>query len=360
MHECDAAVITEHNKPLEIQKVPIPELEPGALLIKITASTLCGTDVHRWHGPLGGSDSLPIITGHEPCGTIEDFNGERTDILGNKLKRGDRVVWSYVACGSCYYCSVAVQPCICRGRASWGHNRWDEFPYLLGSVSEYMYVPPECLIIKVPDEVSSASAAAAACAYRTVMHGYDMLGAIKDQETVGIQGSGPLGNFAAAVAKDHGAKKVLVLGAPAHRLEVSKKMGADDVLNIEEVTDTKDRQEWVQGHTDGRGADVVIQVATNAAVPEGLTMLRDGGRYLDIGAGGKGNVAVEAMPQEMTYLTVRSGEPRHWLQAIDFLASRRDRFPFDDMISRSYKLDEVNEAMSAMANFEVVKPVINF
>ena len=360
MHECNAAVITEHNKPLEIQKVPIPELEPGALLIKITASTLCGTDVHRWHGPLGGSDSLPIITGHEPCGTIEDFNGERTDILGNKLKRGDRVVWSYVACGSCYYCSVAVQPCICRGRASWGHNRCDEFPYLLGSVSEYMYVPPECLIIKVPDEVSSASAAAAACAYRTVMHGYDMLGAIKDHETVAIQGSGPLGNFADAVAKDHGAKKVLVLGAPAHRLEVSKKMGADDVLNIEEVADTKDRQEWVQGHTDGRGADVVIQVATNAAVPEGLTMLRDGGRYLDIGAGGKGNIAVEAMPQEMTYLTVRSGEPRHWLQAIDFLASRRDRFPFDDMISRSYKLDEVNEAMSAMANFEVVKPVINF
>ena len=66
------------------------------------------------------------------------------------------------------------------------------------------------------------------------------------------------------------------------------------------------------------------------------------------------------MPQEMTYLTVRSGEPRHWLQAVEFLASRRDRFPFDDMISKSYKLEEVNEAMSAMANFEVVKPVINF
>ena len=360
MHECRAAVITEHNKPLEIQKVPIPDLEPGALLVKIVASTLCGTDVHRWHGPLGNSDSLPIITGHEPCGVIEDFNGERTDILGNKLKRGDRVIWSYVACGSCYYCSVAMQPCICRGRASWGHNRCDEFPYLLGSVSEFMYVPPECLIIKVPDEVSSGSAAAAACAYRTVMHGYDMLGAIKDHETVVIQGSGPLGNFATAVAKDHGAKKVLTLGAPGHRLEVSKKMGADDVLNIQEVTDAQDRKDWVKDHTDGRGADIVIQVATNAAVAEGLTRLRDGGRYLDIGAGGKGTIAVESMPQEMTYLTVRSGEPRHWLQAVEFLASRRDRFPFDDMISKSYKLEEVNEAMSAMANFEVVKPVINF
>ena len=201
MDDCRAAVITAHNEPLEIQQVKIPDLDPGSLLVKMVASTLCGTDVHRWHGPLGGSDSLPIITGHEPCGVVEEIAGERTDILGNLVKKGDRIVWSYVACGSCYYCSVAVQPCICRGRASWGHNRCDEHPYLLGSVSEYMYVPAPCLIIKVPDEVSSASAAAAACAYRTVMHGYDRLGAIKDHETVVIQGSGPLGNFATAVAK---------------------------------------------------------------------------------------------------------------------------------------------------------------
>jgi threonine dehydrogenase-like Zn-dependent dehydrogenase len=360
MAECRAAVITAHNEPLEIQKVQIPELDPGSLLVKITASTLCGTDVHRWHGPLGGSDSLPIITGHEPCGIVEEIAGDRTDILGNPVRKGDRIVWSYVACGSCYYCSVAVQPCICRGRASWGHNRCDEYPYLLGSVSEYMYVPSPCLIIKVPDEVSSASAAAAACAYRTVMHGYDRLGAIKDHETVVIQGSGPLGNFAAAVAKDHGAKQVLVIGAPAHRLEVSKKMGADEVLDMEKVTDATDRRAWVHDRTEGRGADIVIQVANNMAVPEGLTLLRDGGQFLDIGAGGKASIPVESMPQQMTYLTVRSGEPRHWLQAIDFLASRRDRFAFDDMISRSYKLEEVNEAMSAMANYEVVKPVINF
>jgi L-iditol 2-dehydrogenase len=360
MDDCRAAVITAHNEPLEIQSVPIPELEPGSLLVKMVASTLCGTDVHRWHGPLGGGDSLPIITGHEPCGIVEEINGERTDILGNPVKRGDRIVWSYVACGSCYYCSVAVQPCICRGRASWGHNRCDQHPYLLGSVSEYMYVPSPCLIIKVPDEVSSPLAAAAACAYRTVMHGYDRLGAIKDHETVVIQGSGPLGTFAAAVAKDHGAKQVLVIGAPAHRLEVSKKMGADEVIDLEVVSDARDRLAWVKDHTDGRGADIVIQVANNMAVPEGLTMLRDGGQFLDIGAGGDANISVNAMPQEMTYLTVRSGEPRHWLQAIDFLASRRDRFPFDDMISKSYGLDQVNEAMAAMANYEVVKPVINF
>jgi threonine dehydrogenase-like Zn-dependent dehydrogenase len=360
MNSCRAAVITAHNQPLEIQRVPVPELEPGALLVKIAASTLCGTDVHRWHGHLSEGDSLPIITGHEPCGYVEEVNGERTDILGKPVKRGDRIVWSYVACGSCYYCTVALQPCICPGRASWGHNRSDQFPYLLGSCAEYMYVPSPCQIIKVPDDVSSASAAASACAYRTVMHGFDRLGAIKSNETVVIQGSGPLGNFATAVARDHGAKKVLVIGAPAARLEVTKRMGADAVLNIEEITDAKDRRQWVRDQTDGRGADVVVQVANNMAVPEGITMLRGGGRYLNIGAGGKANIAVERMPQEMTLLTIRSGEPRHWLQAIDFLSSRKKTFPFEDMISASYTLEQVNDALQAMASFQVVKPVITF
>ena len=359
MNDCRAAVITAHNQPLTIERVPIPDLEPGALLVKIAASTLCGTDVHRWHGPLGDGDSLPIITGHEPCGYIEEINGERTDILGQPVKRGDRIVWSYVACGSCYYCSVALQPCICPGRASWGHNRSDQYPYLLGSCAEYMYVPPPCLIIKVPEEVSSASAAASACAYRTVMHGFDRLGAIKSNETVVIQGSGPLGNFSTAVAKDHGAKKVLVIGAPAARLEVTRRMGADAVLNLEEVTDAKDRRQWVHDHTDGRGGDVVIQVANNMAVPEGLTLLRGGGRYLNIGAGGKANIAVERLPQEMTLVTVRSAEPRHWLQAIDFLASRRDRFPFEAMITARYDLEHVNDALQAMAGYQVVKAVID-
>ena len=69
MSDCRAAVITAHNQPLTIERVPIPDLEPGALLVKIAASTLCGTDVHRWHGPLGDGDSLPIIPAMNPAAT---------------------------------------------------------------------------------------------------------------------------------------------------------------------------------------------------------------------------------------------------------------------------------------------------
>jgi threonine dehydrogenase-like Zn-dependent dehydrogenase len=352
-----AAVITAYHEPLEILPVQVPDLAGMAMLVRVDATTLCGTDVHRWEGGLA-ADAVPYITGHEPCGFIEEMASPRTDIFGEPLAIGDRVVWSYVACGHCYYCTVALQPCLCRGRASWGHNRTDRFPYLLGSVAQLIYVPDECHVVRVPESVSSASAAASSCAYRTIMHGYDRLGAIKAHETVLIQGSGPLGIFAAAVARSQGAKQVLVTGAPAGRLEMAARMGVDATLDIGEVSAVEDRITWIRDLTAGRGADVVIQAATNAAVPEGLAMLRDGGRFVSVGVGGRAEISVPALPGEMTMYTVRSGEPRHWLQAIDFLSSHANEYPFEEMISARYGLDGVNEAMSAMANFSVVKAAI--
>ncbi len=353
-----AAVVTAYHGPLEIRPVPVPVLEGQAMLVRIEASTLCGTDVHRWEGGLP-DDALPYITGHEPCGVIAELGAPRNDILGRPLTVGDRIVWSYVACGQCYFCTVALQPCLCRGRASWGHNRADRHPFLLGSCAEYMYVPPECHAVRVPEGVSSASAAAASCAYRTIMHAYDRLGAIKSHERVLIQGSGPLGIFAAAVAREHGARQVLLIGAPAGRLEVAARMGADALLDLGEVPDPAERRAWVREQTEGRGADVIIQAADNRAVPEGLSMLRDGGRFVSVGVGGAASLEVGALPGEVTIYSVRSGEPRHWLQALDFLDSRAASYPFEEMISAHYRLEEVNEAMAAMASYAVVKAAIH-
>jgi hypothetical protein len=86
------------------------------------------------------------------------------------------------------------------------------------------------------------------------------------------------------------------------------------VLNMEEVPDQKDRKAWVHDHTGGRGADIVFQAAPNAAVPEGLSLLRGGGRFVNIDVGARAAIAVDSMPQQLTFLTVRSGEPRQ-LQA---------------------------------------------
>jgi len=95
-------------------------------------------------------------------------------------------------------------------------------------------------------------------------------------------------------------------------------------------------------------------------------MLRDGGRYVSVGAGagagagagGDAAMPVGRLPGEMTFFTVRSGEPRHWLQAIDFLDSRWAAYPFENMISAHYSLEQTNQAMSAMAGFSVVNAAI--
>jgi threonine dehydrogenase-like Zn-dependent dehydrogenase len=358
MADCRAAVITAYNAPLEIRAVPIPELEPGGALARIEASTLCGTDVHRWHGPLNPGDIPPFITGHEPCGIIEELNGPRVDILGNPVQVGDRVVWAYPPCGQCYWCNVAMVPAACPAKPSWGHNPIDQYPYLLGSCAEYMYIMPQCQIVKVPDAISSASAAAAACAYRTIMHGFDRLGPIKSHETVVIQGCGPLGTFATAVARDHGANQILVIGAPAQRLALCERMGADATLDLDEVKDPADRRKWVLDHTAGRGADIVIQVANATAVPEGLRLLRAGGQYLNIGGGGQATLDVNAIPRQMTYHSILTAEPRHWLQAIQFLAARQKVYPIEEIISASYTLDQATQAMEDMASYRITKAVI--
>jgi L-iditol 2-dehydrogenase len=349
-----AAVITGFNEPLEVQQVQMPAIEPGGMLARVEAATLCGTDVHRWHGALGPGDSLPFVPGHETCGTVVELNGERCDLLGRPLQTGDRVLWAYPSCGHCYYCSVARQPTLCSEKLSWGHHRPE---CLLGGLAEYQYAPPSAAVITVPDEVSSPLAASAACALRTVMSGFERLGVIASHETVVVQGAGPLGLYATALARDHGAYRVLVVGAPSARLQVAREFGADAALDLEDVPDVKDRIRWVRDHTEGRGADIVLQVATGEVVGEGLSMLRPGGRYVSIGGGGRNAVPLEALGRAISYVSIAQAEPRHWLQAVDFLASRRS-IPFERLITGSYDLDGASEAFRLMAEFTIVKPVI--
>ena len=224
METCKAAVITGFNDPTELRDVQMPDLEPTGMLVEVEAATLCGTDVHIWHDA-ANPKMLPYIPGHETAGRIVAINGERFDVHGNALKEGDRIVSAYRFCGHCFYCSVANQPSLCDDSIRFGRGRADQPPYLLGGCAEYHYIPPGTAIIPIPDEVTSPQAASAACALRTVMHGFERLGPIYPHDTVVVQGSGPVGLYASAVARDRGAGRVLVIGAPRVRLDVAEAWG---------------------------------------------------------------------------------------------------------------------------------------
>jgi L-iditol 2-dehydrogenase len=238
-----------------------------------------------------------------------------------------------------------------------------DFPYILGAFSEYCYVLPGMGIVKVPDGVKDEWASGASCAGRTVVHAFEAAGALENSETVLIQGSGPLGLFAAAVASRSGVSKVIVIGAPKQRLDVAKKWGATSIISIEEVPDPAKRVEMVMEITGGRGADVIFEMSgVTAAFPEGLDMVARGGRYVITG-----NISLtKSVPvrpalissKNMRILGTWSGDVSHYYKSLQFMNNNKDRFDWDMMTTNRYKLDQVNEALIAMQQLKEIKPVI--
>ena len=234
MTTAKAAVLTAFESPLEMKSYPVPdEIEPAAALVRTEMAGICGTDVHLWKGQL--PIKLPVIMGHETVGRIERLGDwlER-DWTGQPLKVGDRVTWnSAVSCGQCYYCAEKRQPTRCPQRRAYGIGyRCDEAPHFLGGYAEFHYLRPRTHIFKLPDDLPTESVIGAGCALITAIHGVERTG-IAWRDNVVVQGSGPVGIAALAVAKSAGAGQVIVIGGPKHRLELARRFGADHVIDID-------------------------------------------------------------------------------------------------------------------------------
>jgi L-iditol 2-dehydrogenase len=359
-----AACVVSFGKPLEIREVPVPDsLEAGAILVKIEVASICGSDVHLWQGELATRIQLPVILGHEMMGRVAALGpGVTHDSVGQPLAVGDRIVWTHGSCGQCYMCTVTHEPTLCPNRRMYMFTTCERPPYLLGGFAEYCYVLPTSGRVKVPDGVTSELASAASCALRTVVHGFDRLGRIEDRETVVVQGAGPLGLFSAAMALRAGAQRVIVLGAPAHRLAVAKRWGASDTIDIDEMPDPRGRRRLIREWTDGRGADIVIEVSGGAsAFPEGIDIARRGGRYLVIGQVGDHQVSIAprlVVEKQLTVIGVMSGNTEHYYKALQFLDHNRDRFGFAETLSNRYRLEQINDALEAMKGFREIKPLV--
>ena len=183
-------------------------------------------------------------------------------------------------------------------------------------------------------------------------------------DTVVVQGSGPVGLNAAIFAQLAGALRVFVVGAPKARLEAAKKIGAEDVCDITEVTDAASRAAWVRDRTAGRGADVVIEASGNpAAVPEGLEMLRDAGRHVVVGqytdAGDADvNPHRHINRKHATILGCWGFEFTHFHRALQMMARHDARFRWRNFITREYRLGDAAKALDDMESLSVVKAVI--
>jgi threonine dehydrogenase-like Zn-dependent dehydrogenase len=350
--------------PMEVWDIEVPELEPGAILVKVEACTMCGTDVHIADGDFEeiGSSHVPLVMGHEIVGRIVALGeGRTTDSLNRPLAEGDLIAWAYGWCDRCYWCTIAKQPTLCANMRMYGWGPADKHPYLTGGYAEYCYVMPICKTVKVPEGLDPRVAASATCAFRTMIHAYEDLGPIKPSDTVVIQGSGPVGLYALAYASQMGARQTIVIGAPEARLAIAERWGADVIVDVTATT-LEERRARVLELTDGRGADIVVECSgVTAAFEEGMDLIRRGGRYLVVGASERRKAQIDASyinQKQIALVGTVSADVSHYYRALQFLADHGDRFDFAALLGNTYGLDQVGDALQAMREAREAKPVI--
>jgi D-arabinose 1-dehydrogenase-like Zn-dependent alcohol dehydrogenase len=359
-----AAVLRKFGEPLAVEEVRVPEsLEPGALLVKIELCSICGTDVHLAHGNLAIKVNLPVILGHEMVGRIIEFGpGSEVDSMGQKLQLGDRVLWSHAYCGQCFHCTVARQPFLCSNKRMYMYESMERAPYLMGGFAEFGYVLPRSGRVRVPDDVPDELASLSSCAFRSVVNAFEQIGGVGPNDTVVIQGSGPLGILATGMARVMGAKRLITLGAPAARLELAQAFGADHVIAVDGAGGHEARLARVRELTDGRGADIVLEFSGHPdAFAQGLDMVRNGGRYMLAGQTSKATTSFA--PSAITLKNVHvqgslSADISHYHKALEFISRHQKTLPFGRMITNRYHLGTVNQALDQMALGAEIKPIV--
>lgn len=343
------AVLKEYLKPLEIQEYEVPDPETGAIVVRITHAGICGSDMHTWRGdqmsrPLPAS-GRPM--GHEGVGVVHSLGkGVDKDFSGETLKEGDRVVFASVfSCGRCLQCLNGNHNLCSKWRLNYGTTA-GQYPYFVNTYSDYYYLPMNHPIFKVPSQLKDEEVVSLNCAMGTVMQGLELANISRGQ-TVVVQGAGGLGLYAIALAKDMGAECVIAIDGQQPRLSLAKELGADEIININEVGSPKERVGLVMEATHNKGADIVLELAgLGEIVQEGLDMLGTRGTYLEIGNIMRGRTAIIEPSSLMRKRIIGTTMYRPALIPVmlDFLVRNHEILPLSKIISHKYRLADINNA----------------
>ncbi|MEI9954609.1 MAG: zinc-binding dehydrogenase [Pseudomonadota bacterium] len=351
-------VLLGPDVPLELREFEIPPAEAGGAVVKVVVGGICGTDVHLRKGEFPLAE--PITLGHEGIGEIVDLGGGRAvDYAGVPVSVGDRVYWcpsNY--CHHCYYCTVVKNFAACENQPILSHARTGAW----GSYADYAFLPSGMPFYRVPDGVPVDALIAFGCALPAVLQAFDRLGRITSLETVVVQGSGPIGLAATLMAHLSGARRVITIGAPAHRLEMARRFGADETLLVGNQSE-KDLIARVRELTDGRGPDIIVEAAGHlSAFTQGLEMIARNGRYLLIGLwAGADKVPVD--PHALVRHSVRvigsdRAEGEHYYQALKIVERNWHRFPFTEIVTHRFSLEDAESGLRAVARGETLKAVV--
>ena len=348
-----SAVWHDSEQRFELRELPLPEMEPGAISVRVRRTSVCGSDLHIWRGD--GMDPQanprdPFVFGHEMMGDVAALGkGVTTDSLRRPLKEGDRIVFAYFfPCMRCYNC-IRGELGACKFRL--GRKPLEEWPVCNGGFAQYYYLRHQNFVFKLPDELSDDAAAPINCALAQVTEALH-IGRVRFGDRVVVQGAGGLGINAAAVARDMGAHRVISIDGQPARLDLARRSGATDTIDINDYPTPESRIERVKELTDGIGADIVIElVGFPAAVEEGVQMLRQRGTYLEVGHISPNSMATfdvqELVSRQVRFFGIQHYDPWILPTTIDFMVRNRDRYAVCDIVSHTFPMEKIGEAFES-------------
>jgi 2-desacetyl-2-hydroxyethyl bacteriochlorophyllide A dehydrogenase len=327
------ALVFHGPNQIGIEQVPIPRPGPGEAVIRVTLTTICGTDLHILKGEYPVKPGLVI--GHEPVGVVHELGVGVTDYAV-----GERVlVGAITPCGQCNYC-LSGDWSQCGGPI----GGWKFGNTINGAQAEYLLVPnAQANLAKIPDDLSDEQVVLLADIASTGISAAES-GDVKIGDTVAVFAQGPIGLCATAGAKLKGAGLVIAVESDFVRTVMANRMGADIVIDHTKV----DAVEEIRRLTQGKGVDVAIEaLGTQATFESALRALRAGGTLSSLGVySGKLSVPLEpfaaGLGDHKIVTTLCPGGKERMRRLMELV--RHGRLDLRPLLTHTFSLDRIAEA----------------
>ncbi len=357
------AMLTE-KKHIEVKEFPIPALQDDDILVKVEGCGVCGTDVHEWKGdPFG---LIPVVLGHEGTGEIVALGKNvKFDTAGNPIKVGDKIVTSVISCGECNACrNHPAHTNLCDKQGVFGligHN--DENP-LNGWFASHLLIRSKGATYFVVNDLDlqERMLLELACVCVHAHARAVSTGLMNFNTKVLIQGLGPVGLVMIAVLRAAGINHIIAIDGTPMRLEMAKKMGAKTTINFREYDTLEKRVAAVKAVTGGNGADFAFQcTGAPPAAADIYSYIRRGGGLCEMGFFvNNGEYSVNphfAMcNKEINLVGSWDYSAQDYPTTMAFLRQAREmNIPIKELITHSYPLDQLNEAMEMNISQQGIK-----
>lgn len=351
-------------KTIEVKEFPIPPVGDNDILVKVEGCGVCGTDVHEWKGdPFG---LAPVVLGHEGTGEILAMGKNvKCDTAGKPLKVGDKIVTSVISCGECGICRLHPgNTNLCDNQGIFGLIPDSPEKHLNGWFSTHLLISAKgATYFEVNDlNLKERMLLELACVCVHALYRGNGTGLLNFGSKVLIQGCGPVGLMQIAVLRAAGINHIIAVDGSPMRLEMAKKLGVKTIINFKECDTLEKRVAAVKAVTNGMGADFAFQcTGAPPAAADIYSYIRRGGGLCEMGFFvNNGECTINPhfalCNKEINLVGSWDYSASDYPITIAFLKQAREmKIPIEDLITHSFPLDQLNEAMEVNVSQKGIK-----